>query len=871
MNTELFIYESGAWKQADLYADADVPFTLCVSDVEDFTKVNASRSETVKLPMTPANDRLFRRAWCVSETGSFEMNTRVPARLIIDGEEMSLNWAELLSATTVGGRRDGYFEVILYSDTAALYGAMKDLYLRGNEDPADDIDMSANDHVMNQFNIWASFFKTPTGDGYTYVCVDKQNRHGMSAAQAAAFNLDEMTPCLFVKEIWDKVFAAHGFSYDSTFLNSDRFKRMLYPHTDRWITYDDDFVAAERANVEGDWSVTVTTDPTDITKPASRSASDRWRGVVESQGSSARWNSTEGWYEVAVPGMYEVRTFFGFKRVITIPAGTQMQNWIVNGDQRQVYVVANLVRLRADNGLEEVLDTLWSPPQQVAALGYQPSGVYHLSSSGYIQLENTVRLAAGDKLYVSISCTIDEWSAAGVYKWKQQGTNLPVVVSFEFGTGVLASEPTEFEVRLSERVSENGTVPMSNILHKMKQSDFVNSIVKMFNLYIEPIGSNRFRIEPRDAYYALGTAATDWTALLDRSQELVIEGAADLRRRPVVMRYTEDKDFFNTNYKNSTGGQYGEYVGNQGTPGDEYKVDVSFAATPGGRLCSEHTMQLPKIFAFDSDGVPDYDAQFKPRVLYWNRAVYFQNASDRFTLKSAVNTSLSWSYPYWPAAGHLDAYYGADTFDLNFGSCQWYWYDFQEGDWVTWGNLFNTYWLKYVTELSDPDTKKLTARFRLTARDVSSIRLYTPILVDGVYYRINKIKSFKKGQLTEVELINMNDVYVAYPTKVPRPLRPKPIAIAPPFFKKPPFAHVINANAGSWSIRQIDKYLAYPQPMEDVIDAMDGQPIGDTPFEYRSVEDSYDVINGNLRDAPLVAILPDKRIGTTDIISERAD
>lgn len=875
MKTELFIYESGAWKQADLYGDADVPVTLCVSDVADFTKVSASRSETVRLPMTPANDRLFRRAWCVSETGSFEMGARVPARLIVDGEEMQLNWAELLSVTTVGGRRDGSFELVLYSDTAALYGKMKDYYLVGNEDSAYDLDFSDRNHVMNQFNVWASFFQSVTGTGYTYVCVDKQNRHGMAAAQAASFNLDEMTPCLFYKEILDRLFEMHGFSYDSAFLNSDRFKRMLYPHTDRWITYDDDFVAAERANVEDDWSVTAEAQAADPAGTLYVTETDRYRGVVESQGSSLRWDEANAWYLVSVPGIYEIRTFMSFKVDLTTAPGVDIAN-VGSSENRYVKAVANLVRLRADNGQEEILETMGGtmgiPPKNCSHVDYAPNGKRRIIETLYNQYEWTKRLEAGDKLYINLTCIVSERTTqSGQYHWKQSGTNLPIDVSVEFGTGVNADEPTEFEVRLSDRVAEGAVVPMTNILHKIKQSDFLNSVVKAFNLYVEPIGVNRFRIEPRDDYYALGTAATDWTALLDRSQELTVEGAADLRRRPIVMRYADDVDFFNENYKNSTGRRYGEYLGNAGATGDEYKVELAFAPAPGGRLCAEHSMQLPKIFRFTSEGAPDYDAQFKPRMLYWNRATFFPDAADRFNLRSAVNTSQSWSYPYWPAAGHFDAYYGNDAFDVNFGSCEWYWYDIPVGDWSTWNNLYNTYWLKMVTELSNADTKKLTARFRLTARDVSTLRLYTPILVDGVYYRVNKISSFVKGKLAEVELINMNDVYVAYPTKVPRPVRPKPIAIAPGVLKKPPFSLILDANYTQNAARTVDKYVAYPAPMEDVIDAMGGRPIGETPFEYRSSEDAYDVIDGNVRNAPPAAALPDKRTGPTGSISDRSD
>ena len=859
MKTELFIYESGAWKQADLYGDADVPVTLCVSDVADFTKVSASRSETVRLPMTPANDKLFRRAWCVSETGSFEMGVRVPARLIVDGEEMSLNWAELLSVTTVGGRRDGSFELILYSDTAALYGAMKDYYLKENEDAAYDVDLSDLDHEMTLATVHASFFASP-GTGYTYVCADKQNRHGMAGAQAESFRLDEMTPCVFVKEVWDRLFEMHGFSYESTFLNSDRFKRLLYPHTDRWMYRDDADLASARSLVGGSTVVSLTVNKYDADHDEWAIATYKGDAAHTDQGSGEAFDNATGYYTAAESGWYSLKTAVPWRVSFSSVSGT------IRASGSKIRVVANVIK-KAGTSLSTAAQ-ITSAEIPVGNDTFDNNLIKDLHT-----LETSrdgIFLNAGEQMYVTLYLWVKTRDDNGVWLWKDASTGTNVDVTFTFGgyepvAGSLIRYLYEFE----PRVSENSTVPMSSILHKIKQSDFVNSIVKAFNLYVEPVGANRFRIEPRDAYYALGTTAVDWTDRLDRSQETVVEGAADLRRRPVVMRYDEDSDFFNECYADSTGKKYGEYVGNSGSSGEEYEVKLSFAATPGGRLCDERTMQVPKIFKLDADGHVEEDARFKPRLLYWNGWSYPSEPSDRFVMRSLNGHSMT--YSGWPAAGHFDAYYGNDAFDLNFGSCQWYWYDLPVGDWSTWNNLFNYYWLKYVTELSDPDTKKLTARFRLTPRDVSTIRMYSPILVDGVYYRINRINSFKKGELTEVELINMNDVYVTYPVKHPRPVKPKPIAIAPSISKKPPFSHVIDANSLANSLRTVDKYVALPERTDDVIDSMGGRPIGETPFEYRSSDDAYDVIDGNIADAPQLTSLPTRSYDWMPRISERSD
>lgn len=865
MKTELFLYEGGAWKQADLYDDVEVPVVFCVSDVRDFTKVSSSRSETVRLPSTPANERLFRRAWDVTEDGSFEMDARVPARLIVDGEELKLNWAELMSVTTYGGGRTREYELVLFADTAQLFSKMKDYYLRDNDDSSYDVDLSDLDHVMTGQNILNSFFVAP-GTGYTYVCVDKQNRSGMVAAQAAQFRYDELTPCVFIKEIWDRLFEMHGFSYDSTFLNSDRFKRLLYPHTDRWMHRRDDEVLAALSSVRGPSVVSVYCGAYSANKTESGTASYLGSASVTQQGSYAAFSNVTGYYTAPVTGVYSLRTAVPWRVGFSSTVSSIL---CLSGGEMKV--VANLVK--KSGSTSTIVQSVRSSNVLVDSRTFSGGVIEDLDVLE--SFTDDVFLYAGEQLYVTLYLFVrTRNSSTNTWLWRQPGTLSEVSVTFTFGGyETVAGELIRLDFELSDRICENSTVPMSSILHKMKQSDFVNSIVKMFNLYIEPLGENRFRIEPRDAYYALGATAVDWTQKLDRSSDIVLESAASLKNSPVVMRYAEDDDFYNNSYSGATGKRYGRYENATGLAGEAYEVEVSFAPTPGGRLCDEHHMQLPKIFKLDSEGQVDEDANMKPRLLYWNGWTAFPatRPDDRFVMCSRYNALDFGRHPYWPAAGHLDAYYGSDSFDLNFGGCDWYWYDFPTGDWVTSSNLYYTYWDREVNELSDPDTKKMTARFMLDVRDVSALRLYTPVLIDGAYWRINKINGFVPGRLTEVELITAKYVYLTYPTKLPRPIRPKPIAVLPPIGAKPSFADVISANITGIQPRLVDSYATLPAAIDDVIDSMGGASIGVTSIEYRSAEDSYDVIDANIREAPLASSKPAYYSKQGTKISDRSD
>ena len=58
---------------------------------------------------------------------------------------------------------------------------------------------------------------------------------------------DEMTPFLFIKEIWDKIFEQAGFSYVSAFLTNDaandtefEFDHLVYPAANFRVSTDKD-------------------------------------------------------------------------------------------------------------------------------------------------------------------------------------------------------------------------------------------------------------------------------------------------------------------------------------------------------------------------------------------------------------------------------------------------------------------------------------------------------------------------------------------------------------------------------------------------------------------------------------------------------
>ncbi len=86
--------------------------------------------------------------------------------------------------------------------------------------------------------------------------------------------------------------------------------------------------------------------------------------------------------------------------------------------------------------------------------------------------------------------------------------------------------------------------------------------------------------------------------------------------------------------------------------------------------------------------------------------------------------------------------------DFNFGECQ---YVEGVGNTVP-DNLFNLYWLPYLSELYNPDTKTMSIKVNLTPNDIATFRFYDTVIIKNREYRVNKI-DYKPNDLATVEFI----------------------------------------------------------------------------------------------------------------------
>ena len=307
-----------------------------------------------------------------------------------------------------------------------------------------------------------------------------------------------------------------------------------------------------------------------------------------------------------------------------------------------------------------------------------------------------------------------------------------------------------------QQVNFNDIIPKN-----IKQRDFVQDIIRLHNLYVEPDrsedkNSNKLIIEPRDNYYALGGDALDWRDKLDINNPIQVQILGETQNKRTVFTFKTDGDWYNKQYTQNSNETYGQFIY---TLDNEFlindlKIESIFAPTPlvqlfsytsiagGDTLISPGGFVMPVLVSGsnvtpNSNGGPNGSVQTQMRILYKN---YISNNNDD---KIIIFGSQSHYYPY---AGPYDNPY-KPSYAVNWGQTLGEFFQTPTDQFFS--NLVNTYWSSLLTEMSDRDSRIITCQMFLNAKDINDFYFYKQVLVtiDGVdaYYKVNSIENYIPG------------------------------------------------------------------------------------------------------------------------------
>lgn len=282
------------------------------------------------------------------------------------------------------------------------------------------------------------------------------------------------------------------------------------------------------------------------------------------------------------------------------------------------------------------------------------------------------------------------------------------------------------------------------------QWDYFKGLIDMFKLVIlvDDSNPNNLIIEPYKDWVGAGNKL-DWTNKIDESEfkYTPIDGLS----REVKFKFSEDKDDWITPNLNSPsdwlfGYNYNSNIEIIDKEMDEVEVTPfsdTYVLDLGNGLGAN---VMPQIIdsSVTSSGSPLRYWENNLRILYDNGVVNLPNTYTvgGFTNK---NTMLLFSamdaYPYTNTS---------DSYRFNTVAEQY-------SSVITLNTLYNTYWLQYIDELYNKDTRIIEVEAYLNSEDIFKLNFNDIILIKSTRYRIYKIE-YRAGAMSKLKLITIRNL-----------------------------------------------------------------------------------------------------------------
>lgn len=752
MKTELIAGSGDNVTTLDLKDDLPVSLTYSIAEVQDQSKRNGSYSKTVTLPGTKTNNKFFEHLYEVNvDTFNFNPNLKTACTLYQEDVVVIKGHLQLKGIKKVAknSTESIEYEVVIYSNLSTLFQSI-------GEGKLTDLDFSAYNHTYNYANITSSWSAT-VGTGYVYPLID----YGYNNFATNYFHVEHFRPAIYVKTYLDKIFTAAGKTYTSTFLSTTFFKRLIIPNNDEKLGLDSSlipnyqFYAGNNDTTATNTALTYSaglngwTNPHVLLSFITTSSCLFFKPNDDSTNPfndpGGIYNTSNGVFTVPTQGLYAITGNISFDMRANYPAGA------VSATCAPIQFEL-LVQKSTDGGATWTVSSgQWISQPTTAVTSTYTTYTLALSTSPAI-------FTAGHKYRVSVNLSkkINFYDGSS-----NQVTSGTASIDLRMNTN------STLIAKLSDtKLLEGNTLTMNSAIPKdIKQKDFFKSLVSMFNLYVteNKDNPNNYLIEPRDDFYANGTIK-DWTKKLSIGEDTPMEikpmGAVNTLES--IWRYKNDTaDYFNKQYFDKYQEPYGthkETITNDFLTGQNV-TEVIFSPTPIVDN-PNNSMIIPKIFNYDGTTVKP--VKHNIRILYYGG---IKGSGNTWNIGSTLlGNQVQTTYPY---AGMVDNPL-AGSESIEFGIPNEIFYDDLTITYTN-NNLYNRFYKKFFTEITDPDSKIVTAWLYLEPTDIYNFSFFDSIFLWDAYYIVNKINEYSatKKQLTKVEFLKLKTAPEFVPTSTP--------------------------------------------------------------------------------------------------------
>lgn len=560
IRVELRDFENNILGDLDIISSDDFPLSLTFQnfDVRDFNSRNGSFSKTFKIPATKNNNILLGN---IHKDGNLDIkNVRRDISSTIYSDNLPIISGKLRISSVVKNKDVLSYECTFLGDNMDWASAIKNLdlnELRFSKNtyttypPADEGDYVFENVIplTNNARDFTNF--SSQQDRLHYPLASYGN--GISSRQQVTEG--DFAPAFYLKNIWDKIFAAQGYTVDSEFCNSDYFKSLIVPFDFEVKAEQNNFKYGRISKEDGYTQIAAYYYGDPPPDGHFDFNSIHSIGDVDINRRTGKVNGGAG------DGEFVKYAFSGDAIVddANTPANLNTGNVQQSGGQNRMLVknlngvhklswdiTARFFRTQSNYGGDfKVRGEVWK------GLSADSTQIYAAEQNEADNFNNYTKLWEQEYV-VNVDGDYDitrNWNSDitvqgnGTQKFffciqvdPDYGDQDGESVTFGFKSGT-------FEISGSEEITIGTEL---NDIHFFipdgKQSDFVSGVANMFNLQFKTDAANKtVKIEPYDYFYKPTNEAVDWSDKIDYSKNIDDEFIYDIKSE-LIFKYKDASD-----------------------------------------------------------------------------------------------------------------------------------------------------------------------------------------------------------------------------------------------------------------------------------------------------------------------------------------
>tara|TARA_Y100000004_G_scaffold63462_2_gene71195 strand:- start:4777 stop:7620 length:2844 start_codon:yes stop_codon:yes gene_type:complete len=727
-NAQIVTVDDEDYEQIDLYKNENIPLVFNVDNFTKATEKVANYSKNFTIPASKHNNKVFSHIFDVTVNSDFNVHRRTKAYIT---QNTSLIFEGYLRLLSIKKKGDEYmYEVNLFDNTISLKDTVKDRTL-------DDIDFTELEHqyrITEILQTMGSTSATPgqmdldnplgpnsfagnvgatTTDVIQYPLCDWAGNVTYVGTQVSAARLEDMyRPWIKVSYIWNRIIDEAGFTWSSRYsFKTDDLWTLLYMDMN-WGSGSDlsvgNFFNQSTLSMAGlGSSFNFSIHNTSLF--ANGKAFNLTQGSFVKIPLNQENPATSGWngstYEYTAPTDLSLDVTYEFS-IFGFSADTC--------DFRIVHT-STATSIVSPFGQQTV--TMPTSTTVGAKFVQTISGTFQMDINAGETFHFELKNGSFDDCFLMN----DLISGQGYY------SNINFANIIENATGATVNQ-----VMLRNR-------------GKIKQWEFIKSFIDRFNLVVELDKEDKNHLY-FDYYYEWESSGKthNWTQKVDAT-DIDIKPISTLKDN-ILFHDTLDEDFHNQAYF----GQIGEINGqatftdpeNNLAEGEE-KITTFFAPNinvKGSSLNIFNNAIFMHAFKENEDGTTtDFDS--KPRLGYRDFRIVAP-AQLKYLAQNGVSQTFTSSYLAMSPFDHTN------SLNINFGHA----FSFFGPYTTPTNNCVSKFWLQYLRNLYDRNTRIVVIKIYLTEVDLRQFEFSDTIMIKNRSYRVNKI-NYNPDNLSKVELI----------------------------------------------------------------------------------------------------------------------